>query len=321
MASTQAAPTTFPAPIGGVPFNLDFVPSILFAIAYGALTTLGLYRIIRTKSRTLCTLGTVLFVTERVVIYGLRAHEAHTPSEDTSKSLTQYWQITYAIGYISILSNIIVITRSLLVNATFGTPPAAASESNIEDDKEESLPDRQGDSVSSEGDQPRARHWYRQICGILSLSSLTTIALGTVTGIEYTSAETNSSTANTVQALRYVTTGLALAQVSTIQGLSIWGYLRVPRIRRSGVLTMALIAALLNIVSIYRLVVMHNKTPSLTSTAPGSLNTATSKATFYVFHALPEWLAAAILLAVNVRERFGTGRFGDYRFTDKKATS
>ena len=38
-----------------------------------------------------------------------------------------------------------------------------------------------------------------------------------------------------------------------------------------------------------------------------SLNSAKSKAAFYVFHIAPEWLAISILLGVNGRERFGMG--------------
>ena len=56
---------------------------------------------------------------------------------------------------------------------------------------------------------------------------------------------------------------------------------------------------------------MASYTSSLTSTAPGSLNTAEAKAVFYVFHAAPEFLAAAIMLNINARERFDTGLWGD----------
>ena len=70
--------------------------------------------------------------------------------------------------------------------------------------------------------------------------------------------------------------------------------------------------------SVYRLAVMGYETTALTSLDSHSLNTHSEKAAFYVFHAAPEWLAAAILFSVNVREMFGTGLMGDYRSTDKK---
>lgn len=62
----MAAPQyTFPAPIGGVPFDLDFAPSILFAVLYGSVSLLAIYRMAHPSTRTLCTLGSFLYVTER----------------------------------------------------------------------------------------------------------------------------------------------------------------------------------------------------------------------------------------------------------------
>lgn len=64
--------------------------------------------------------------------------------------------------------------------------------------------------------------------------------------------------------------------------------------------------------TIYRLSVMYNQTTALDSTLPGSQNTPAEKATFYLFHVLPEFIASFLLLAgVNVREMFKTGRWGD----------
>ena len=73
-----------------------------------------------------------------------------------------------------------------------------------------------------------------------------------------------------------------------------------------------------NVISVYRLIVMRLETTSIISLGPHSLNDTGSKITFYIFHASPELVAAAILYIVNVREIFGTGLFGDYRSRDKK---
>jgi hypothetical protein len=51
--------------------------------------------------------------------------------------------------------------------------------------------------------------------------------------------------------------------------------------------------------------------------APSPLNTPRSKAIFYIFHVLPEWLASWILLGDNIRKSFGTGLFGDWRSWDE----
>jgi hypothetical protein len=69
------------------------------------------------------------------------------------------------------------------------------------------------------------------------------------------------------------------------------------------------------VIGIYRLSVMGLKTTSLTSPSP--LDTPRSKATFYIFHVLPEWLASLILFGYNIRETFGTGLLGDWRISDE----
>ena len=67
----------------------------------------------------------------------------------------------------------------------------------------------------------------------------------------------------------------------------------------------------------YRLAVIGNSTTALDSMDPGSLNTPTSKALFYVFYVLPEWISVALMLKVNIRKTFGTGPFGDRRGNDE----
>lgn len=73
-----------------------------------------------------------------------------------------------------------------------------------------------------------------------------------------------------------------------------------------------------NTISVYRFAVLGNNTSALLSTAPESLNSPRDKALFYVFQAVPELLAAAVLLCVDVRRMFGTGPWGD-RLWDPKA--
>ena len=63
---------------------------------------------------------------------------------------------------------------------------------------------------------------------------------------------------------------------------------------------------------------MFHESPSLDSTAPGTLNSPGAKASFYILHILPEWIAAATLLAFNTRKIFGTGVLGDWRGIDDR---
>ena len=68
-------------------------------------------------------------------------------------------------------------------------------------------------------------------------------------------------------------------------------------------------------IGIYRLSVMWLKVTSLSDPSP--LNMPGSKALFYIFHVLPEWLASAILFGYNIRKTFGTGLCGDWRLWDE----
>ena len=55
----------FPAPVGGVPFPIDFAPSILFAILYGLMVPVVVFRMVHPRSRNGVLIGTTVFSIER----------------------------------------------------------------------------------------------------------------------------------------------------------------------------------------------------------------------------------------------------------------
>ena len=55
---------------------------------------------------------------------------------------------------------------------------------------------------------------------------------------------------------------------------------------------------------------MRFSTTDLTSLAPGSLNGGKSHALFYIFHIVPEFAVATMILSLNVRKIFDTGLWG-----------
>lgn len=57
-----------PSPVGGVPFSIDFAPSILFAILYAILVGVGVWRLARRSTRTAVSIGNFVFVLERYVL-------------------------------------------------------------------------------------------------------------------------------------------------------------------------------------------------------------------------------------------------------------
>ena len=68
----------------------------------------------------------------------------------------------------------------------------------------------------------------------------------------------------------------------------------------------------------YRITVLTHSTTSLLATGPGTQNTPGAKAAFYVFHVAPEFLSAAVLMALNARRVFGTGPWGARLAEDPK---
>jgi hypothetical protein len=69
--------------------------------------------------------------------------------------------------------------------------------------------------------------------------------------------------------------------------------------------------------AIYRLVVMRNRTPDIAALDHQSLNTQADKATFYVFHVLPDWIVVAMLGIFNVKEICQVDFRGDERWWDE----
>ena len=129
---------------------------------------------------------------------------------------------------------------------------------------------------------------------------------------------------------RYISCGLGLALISLVHMGAYWAWARSPEMGHSSVVLVSAICTLLvsadyhcllhyiahirhpsdlakSVAGVYRLIVIGIETSNLLSTGPGSLNSSSSKATFYVFHIAPEWLAVALFLSVNVRKRFGRG--------------
>ncbi|KAK7692651.1 hypothetical protein QCA50_004284 [Cerrena zonata] len=166
-------------------------------------------------------------------------------------------------------------------------------------------------TATNEDDRQVERFWCRTICGYVSLFGLAPMITGIIAGIQYVGAESDASKAKSVHTLRYVSSAMALVYLLIIQGIATYGILYTRNLIKSSAFIIIALATVLNVISVYRLVVLGFQTTSITSLEPGSLNSTSSKATFYVFHLAPEWIVAVTLLGINVRERFKTGMWGD----------
>ncbi|KAM5543025.1 hypothetical protein V8D89_003409 [Ganoderma adspersum] len=328
----------FPAPVGGVPFPLDFAPSILFAVLYGLMVPVVVYRMVHPRSRNGVLIGTTIFSIERVVAFGLRAHIAHSASARANEGLETYLQTTYSGGFTSIGGDLMNLLRALLVSSTLGgdmvalhnlTPPHVwkaqeqdkANKSDVQLVVRASEDDEEGDGGAGAGsklvDQPELRQKIRLWCGLASLLSLAGVIMSIVAGSNYKNA-INGSNGDLVRSLWYASTALGVALLLGMAVTAVFALLKMPRVPRASLLVIILIAILLSIIGVYRIVVISHSSTSLLSTAPGSQNSPGSKAAFYVLHVAPEFVSAAILMALNARRVFGTGPWGDRLGKDPK---
>lgn len=134
----------FPSPVGGVPIDADFAPSVLFASLYTILIAVAICRLSHPSTRTMVSIGTLIFIIERyaldlscilrssltsncsVVVFSLRATQVKMPPEPGTiayYALTSYSQSTLAAGYTSLASSALRVLQSLVVNTTMGDMP------------------------------------------------------------------------------------------------------------------------------------------------------------------------------------------------------
>jgi len=325
---------TFPSPVGGIPLALDLAPSILFVILYGLLVAVAFRRLWLPKSRTIAVIATFVFAVERVVVFTLRAVECKDLQLRDSSGLTRYMQSTLGVGYINISADLVMLMRSLLA--------AAASSRGSNEQREQSVPPADIDasqstvilkgpegekisatvqvqSTSEIDDRAKETWWNQRISIVVLVLCWVSLALGIVQGALYPDAEKSVSKARLVQQMRYASSGFICAAQASLQVFSVYCTFRVRNIHRYHTYLITALVTLMNTITIYRLVVMVNQTTAIDSLAPGSLNRPGSKATFYVFHVAPEWITAAVLIGINVKERFETGFWGQLRPSKNKS--
>jgi len=298
------ASIAFPSPIGGVSVDGDYAPSIAFATLHGLLLPIFVYRLTNKHSCNTLIVSSFLFSIERVITFALRAQH-----EQVHSTVQCYMQISFCVGLISLAQDLVSLLRCLLVNTTYASkdfsenspPPLISGSSSV-------------DQVTQ--DQSRLRFWFRRYTDGATFLSIAALASGTSSGILYNMGMTSERIANIVIVLRHVSASLTLLLVVNIGCAALWARRR-PRVSKRGISILCMQSLLLTIACSYRLSIMHNRTTSISSTAPGSLSSKEEKMAFYVLQMLPEWMSAALLLLFNLREEFGTGLHGDFRWRDE----
>ncbi|KAH7322287.1 hypothetical protein B0J17DRAFT_683535 [Rhizoctonia solani] len=148
-------------------------------------------------------------------------------------------------------------------------------------------------------DRRVARKYYRYSCFFYELAFLGSIVPGTIAGGKYSSARFDQAQADSSMKQLVASSAVALA-------------LQATTVNRMRCFELAALTLLIMPVPIYRLCVLGIRTIDVfDSLSPYA------RALFYIFHLAPEWICVSILLSTNVRERFGTGRWGDYELGEK----
>ena len=150
----------------------------------------------------------------RVVLMSLRAAQANGTISRTHHGLTNYMQVSWAIGYLSIATDCVKLLQSLLVAATRNPPtPISTSAMNLTNlpNRRGSLqteapprPDGASDAPDVKDEREEERKQYRGILGLLNLLHLVPLILGIVAGQSYAKAETDASQAQLVERIRSV---------------------------------------------------------------------------------------------------------------------
>ncbi|KAI0081886.1 hypothetical protein K474DRAFT_1671445 [Panus rudis PR-1116 ss-1] len=326
--SSPESKFTFPSPIGGAPSHQDFAPSVLFSVLYGLLFPIMIYRLVRSSSRTFVLIKTKYFVIERTVILALRAAMSPYGRLPAVKLLINYTQTTLNVGHVALAANLVLLLRSLLVQATAN--PARSSSIETHDPGSISMVSLKPSDVRVEivevtaawsVHRQKERFWYRRITGFILLGCLTAFLLGVISGFIYWNATIDEGQAQLEQRLRYTAACVTLLLLLVIQGLAIYGAVMVQNIIKSSAWLVAGLATLLNVVTIYHFIAMRQQTEGSTTHALALHNVKPlsegSDAAFYICQIAPEWIVSSILISIDVKKAFRTGKWGDAWLNNK----
>jgi len=277
---------------------------------------------------------------ERLVMLALRAN-ASAADSDQSPGLMEYMQTTLALGPLAIVLELSGLLRCVLVNSTRPSDDTDQLELKSHSseliteykifwmgtyDSEPSFFSGKSSILSptvtqteQHSDQPRSRFWFRRMNDVMKVLYFVALATGVVGNALMMAQHTNMKKNYINQTLRCTSSWITLSLALCVCGVATWAGRSLSRVNRLATSYLVFLGLLLVIPSVYRLTVMRRHTTGYESSDPGSYNSSGAKACFYTLHILPEWIASCIMSALNVRETFGTGFHGDYRWRDETA--
>ena len=149
----------------------------------------------------------------RVVVFSLRAEQAQNNQKRVSNYLTLYIQISWSIGFLSLVGDLHRLLGCLLLN-NLGTPSASTILNDIETND---LSNKGGTSTSSiplvqattvDEERTTEHLWYGRVIRLSGLFSLAPMITGIASGTLYPMAIHEASIAPVVQHLRYSASSL-----------------------------------------------------------------------------------------------------------------
>lgn len=150
-----------------------------------------------------------------MVIFSLRAVQAHNTTRRESQGLAIYMQVMIGTGFIAIVQDLMNLLRVLLVKSTVGTASEQPAHHELVVQASSSvgqqIPLRRELNVMV--DNPSLRLRYRRFSDALGLVCLSVIITGVVSSSMYGHAMTSSTWSMRLMQLRWVSLMLCAASV------------------------------------------------------------------------------------------------------------
>ncbi|KIO33956.1 hypothetical protein M407DRAFT_17220 [Tulasnella calospora MUT 4182] len=296
--TAASAPISFVTPVGGFPTKADLIASIVFASVYGLAVAAFLWRLINSRTRVILpVLCTFLVSVEQIVVFSLRANAGAHPSSNLERDdfFLFYEQASFGISFALLGIDLTSLLRVSLVNTT------------LADERRGSF------------DQAERRKQYRRLSRLYRLLFAGVAVLGALAGVLHGAGVTPM----VIIVARYANAvfGALLLGALVIHLQRLRG--RVMYLPGSSADLLTVFAGLLLVVPLYRITIIHNRTPLLPPnnvpdiTNQNALSSTLGKMCFYIFQITPEFIVAATLSVLDIRRAFNTGIHGDWRWSDK----
>ncbi len=252
--------------LGGIPLkSQDFAASIIFAAVYFLFVPLVAWRLFAPATRSAILIRPAVFVLARCATFVIRAVQADGHNEDTGLYIGE--QILLLCGFVLLCEPLMALAG---FHITRHVPPTA----------------------ERGGHAPRVMTFLR-LCILAAL--VLGIYAGTKMGSVIGSTSDDSGTLDTLKTCRDVNAILCLV-VTVSVGLTVaFWHLSGHNLPARATLLLLAVSLLLTVSSAYKLFI-YEKDPAVSPTS------GSTKAGFYCLSALPEALATALYLAVNVVE-------------------